>query len=147
MTYPIDQLAGLAKANGQFLMKLADIMRSNGESCARLGTKTATEITDHFKTMTPGKAPEAKTEMAKEIVGEMEAMRDATLEKTKAAFEEWQQCWGDVWNELSDQKQFGANLDHFKTLLGSWGKAAEAVKPTAKPKAAPRAATKPADEA
>ena len=148
MTYPIDQLTGLAQANSQFLLKLADIMRKNGESCAQLGTKAASEITDHFKKATPGKTPELKSDLAKGVLQEMEAMRDATLEKTKAAFEEWQQNWGQVWGELSDQKQFSDTFKNFQGLLGEWGKNIEAAaKPAAKEKPAPRASGKTTDQA
>lgn len=140
MTDPVTPITSMAKANSQLALKLAEIMRENSQTCMQLGSKTVTSLSDQLKSMAPGKMPEAKDAMAADFLKEMEGIRDGAMEKTKAAFEEWQESWSEIWSEVSDQNQWG---DMFKSFLGSIGKIGE-TKPAPKPKST-RAASKSAE--
>lgn len=93
MTTPVEQMMSLMQANGQFLLKMAEITRSSGAEGARIGSKAAATFVDQFKASKPGMAPTFRNEGTSEILGEIEKVREATLEQVKDAFEEWREVW------------------------------------------------------
>src|SRR3546814_18538612 len=66
MSYPLDQITALAKANGELVLKFAEIARSGGEEYAQIGSKAATLFVDQFKELKPGTVPSFKSERSEE---------------------------------------------------------------------------------
>src|SRR3546814_13424009 len=72
MSYPLDQITALAKANGELVLKFAEIARSGGEEYAQIGSKAATLFVDQFKELKPGTVPSFKSEAVTSLFGEVE---------------------------------------------------------------------------
>ena len=135
MTSPIDQMTKLTQANGKFMMKLAEISGEGGEACAQIGSKTAAAFADQMKSFKPGETTILKNDLAAPFFQEMENVREHTLEKYKAAFEEWQDTWTKAWQEMPEKLDVS---ESFKKLF-PWF---PAETPAPKPKPAPRTASK-----
>ena len=124
MTYPVDQILHLMKANGQFMLKLADITRSSGQECAQIGTKAASEFANRFKTLQPGKVPGFDSEGAQQILGDMQKVREETLGQVRGVFEEWQGAWSQLLS-TDGHKQFADNVQGFFTPFLNKGEEAK----------------------
>ena len=116
MTYPVDQLLLLMKANGHFMLKLADITRSSGQECAQIGTKVAFGFADRFKALQPGKVSAFDTEGPQNILSDMQKVREKTLGQVQDVFEEWQGAWSQLLS-ADGQKQFAEDVQGFFTLF------------------------------
>ncbi|WP_030541432.1 hypothetical protein [Sphingobium sp. DC-2] len=89
MSYPTDQFTALARANGEFALKLAEIVRSSGEDYVEIGRKAAATLSEQVRELKPGSIP-LKPEAAASFFGDLERSREEALAKAKTAFEEWQ---------------------------------------------------------
>lgn len=134
MSYPVDQIIALTKANGQFLLKLAEITRSVGADYAGIGRQGFASAVDQIKAFEPGKVPSLSGTPTATILAEIEKSRDAAAEKAKAAFEEWQGVWQDALSGTGPQEA----SDAFQKLIAPWfwnaatAKPVEPARPTAK---------------
>jgi len=117
MTFPVDQFVKLTRANGQFALKLAEIARSGGEDYLRIGSKAVSGLVDQTSSAAPGTTPMANGAGGVTILSEIEQSRKAAVAKTKAAFDDWQGAWKDVWSAGGDPK--GA-IDVFQSLTQPW---------------------------
>ncbi|CAN5206691.1 hypothetical protein BH10PSE13_BH10PSE13_00510 [soil metagenome] len=120
MTFPVDQFVKLTQANGQFALKLAEIARAGGEDYLRIGSKAVSGLAEQARAATPGATPRADGAGGVNLLSEIEQSREATVAKTKAAFDDWQGAWKDVWSTAADSK--GA-IDVFQNLTQSYLKA------------------------
>lgn len=136
MTFPVDQFVKLTRANGQFALKLAEIARTGGEDYLRIGSKAVSGLVDQARSAAPGTTPMANGAGGVTVLSEIEQSREDAVAKTKAAFDDWQGAWKDVWSAGGDPK--GA-IDAFQTLTQPWLKVFTAPK-----KATPEAPAKPA---
>lgn len=105
MTYPFDQITSLGKANGQLVVALAGIARDNAETYAQISGKAATAMFEQFKGLKPGAPPSFSSEPVTGLFGEIEKSREASVAKTKAAFDEWQGCCKDVLSQVAGGQQ------------------------------------------
>lgn len=120
MPYPVDQLAGLAKANLGLMLKLAEVARKGGEESLEVSNKAAERFAEEArasiasatdKTTDPATpSPAAPTV----FFADMEAVREHMIAGTKAAFEEWQQAW----KQAASVPAGAGPLDMFGALLG-----------------------------
>lgn len=138
MTYPVDQIITLSKANGQLLLKFAEIARSLGEDYAGIGEQGLTAAIDQVKTIEPGKLPSFSPVPATTLLSALEKSREAAAGKAKAAFEEWQAVWKEAFAAEGPQEAVAA----FQKLIAPWIKEAEKSA-----RAAPEAAPSPAPAA
>lgn len=105
MTYPVDQIAQIVKANGDLALGLADISRSSGEAWIEAGRKAAAAFTDRLRTATS--EPKAfVVPDGSDFANELKTINEQTLEKTQTALKAWQKVWGDAWKVVADQKTF-----------------------------------------
>lgn len=147
MTSPFEQIASLGKANGQLAVTLASIARDNAETYAKISGQAATAIFDQFKELKPGVVPSFSSEPITGLFGEIEKSREASVAKTKAAFEEWQGCCKDVLSEAAGGQQ------DLTQSVQSWFQplfkpiATEQEKAAKVPAPAPRTPAKPAETA
>lgn len=105
MSYPIDQILALAKANGQFAIRLTEIARETGEDYAQLGTRATASFFEQFKELKPGTFPAFTSEGASNLVGDIEKSREEWLAKAKAAFDEWQGSYKDLLSKGAGQQE------------------------------------------
>lgn len=140
MTFPVDQFVSLAKANGEFALKLAEIARESGEEYVRISGQAGSELTEKVKTFKPGTLPKADGEGLKTFLAQIEKSHATAVEKAQAAMAEWQGTLQDAFTAASDRN---GGLAAFETLMQPWLKvvtdtpapAAEtAAKPSAKSK-------------
>ena len=101
MTYPVDQLVALAKANGHLALRLADIMRTTGEEFLSTSNKARSSALDHLKDSKLGAFPVLNGDSTSSAWREMEKSREEALAQTRAAFSEWQ----DKYRELLVRRQ------------------------------------------
>lgn len=112
MTYPVDQIAHIVKANGDLALGLADISRSSGEAWFEASRKAATAFTDRLRAATS----EPKSFVVpdnSDFVNELKTINEQTLEKTQAAIKAWQKVWSDAWKVAADQKTFAGIVPEF----------------------------------
>ncbi|WP_404477680.1 hypothetical protein [Novosphingobium sp. BL-52-GroH] len=129
MSYPVDQYTALAKANGQFLLKLTEIARVSGENYAQLGGKAVATYLDQLKELKPGSVPSLASGGVTGLFSEVEKSREASLGKIKAAFDEWQGCCQGVLSQVaSPQELTGAVQAWFQPLLTMSASGLEKVK-------------------
>lgn len=134
MTYPIDQIVALTKANGQLALKLADIARTAGEDYAQIGGKAVAAFADQCKALKPMTAPAFGGEAVSGLFGEMEKSREASLARTKAAFDEWQDRCRHVFADADAPRELANGVQRwFQPFL---------MAETASAKAPPRAPAK-----
>ncbi len=114
MTYPVDQIVNLLKANGQLALKLAEIARTSGEEYLQIGSKAANGFAGQIQDIKPGQFPGFKSEAGTAILSDLEKSREETLLKVKTAVEDWQSTWKDVVSDTSAPKEL---TDKFQGLL------------------------------
>lgn len=105
MTYPLDQITRIVKANGDLVLGLADISRTSSEACFEAGRKAASAYTDRLRAATS----EPKSFIVpdnSELVNELKTIQEQTIEKTQTALKTWQKIWGDTWKAAADQNSF-----------------------------------------
>ncbi|GAD49729.1 hypothetical protein NT2_06_01690 [Caenibius tardaugens NBRC 16725] len=124
MTYPVDQILHLMKANGQFMLKLADITRGSSQEYAQIGTKAASEFANRFQTLQLGKVPSFDSEGAQQILSDMQKVREETLGQVRGVFEEWQGAWSQF-VPADGQKQFADTVQGFFTPFLNKGEEAK----------------------
>ncbi|EQB16744.1 MULTISPECIES: hypothetical protein [Sphingobium] len=105
MTYPFDQFSALGKAHGQFVAALAQIARESGEHYAQISGKAAASLFEQFKDLKPGAVPNFDSEPLTSLFGEVEKSREASLEKIKSAYDDWQGACQDVFSETARGQQ------------------------------------------
>ncbi len=102
MTYPVDQLTALAKANLNLALKLADVARAGGQESLQLGSKAVGGFAEEARsamTVANGTAQGGDKSAADKnaaLLSEFEKVREQMIAQTKAAFGEWQQAWSDA---------------------------------------------------
>ncbi|WP_336965764.1 hypothetical protein [Sphingobium aquiterrae] len=131
MGSPIEQIVAMTKANGRLAAKLAEIARSGGQDCAQIGSKAAATFVDQWKAIKPGTVASFRSDDVMRLFGEIEQSREVSLDRVKAAFDEWQGSWKDLLSQVGDQQPWFLSQD----------KAPAAAAPE-KAKAPPRAASK-----
>lgn len=121
MSYPLDQFTALAKANGDLVLRFADIARASGEECAQIGRKAATLFVDQLKELKPGKVPSVTSDAVTSLFSEAEKSREAAASKVKAAIDEWQGSWKDLLSQSTSQQQLTDTMQvWFRPLAGTW---------------------------
>jgi hypothetical protein len=105
MSYPLDQITALAKANGELVLKFADIARTGAEDYAQIGSKAATLFVDQLKELKPGTAPSFRSEAVTSLLSEAEKSREVSVGKLKTAIDEWQSSWKDLLSQATNQQQ------------------------------------------
>lgn len=140
MTYPVDQIVSLVKANGQLALNLANIARASGEECLQISGKVASDFAGEFKDFKPGQYPVLKGEAGTALFSNLEKNREETLAKVQAAFEEWQSTWKDVVSDTTGSEELAGKFqDLLQPWSGMFSKAAETATPPEKPKAPDKA--------
>lgn len=145
MTYPLDQIILLAKANGQLMLKLADISRTSSQQYAQIGTKAASQVADRLKALQPGQVPAFATEGAEHILGDIQKVREETLGKVQGVFEEWQGSWSQLLSSDGPRELADSMQGFFKPFLTAGVATAPASQASARPAAAARAPAAKAD--
>ncbi|AHE53559.1 MULTISPECIES: hypothetical protein [Sphingomonadaceae] len=112
MTYPLDQITALARANGELVLKFAEIARTGGEDYAQIGSKATTLFVDQLKELKPGTVPAFRSDGFTSLLGEMEKSREASMSKIKAAVEAWQGSWKDLLSQATGPQEL---TDSFRT--------------------------------
>lgn len=110
MSYPLDQITALAKANGELVLKFAEIARSGGEQYARIGSKAATLFVDRLKALKPGTVPSFRSDAVTSLFGEVEKSREASVGKLKAAIDEWQGSWKDLLSQATSKQELTGTI-------------------------------------
>lgn len=129
MSYPVDQFTALAKANGQFLLKLTEIARVSGENYAQLGGKAVATYFDQLKELKPGSVPSFASEGVTGLFSDVEKSREASLGEIKSAFDEWQGCCKEVLSQAANPQELtGAVQAWFQPLLTISASGPEKVK-------------------
>lgn len=105
MSYPVDQIVALAKANGQFVLKLAEIARMGGEEYMRIGSKVAAGLVDDLKDIRPGTVPAFQSGNVTGLIGEIDKSRDEAVARMKSAFVEWEGACKDALSQVTDQQK------------------------------------------
>lgn len=90
MTYPVDEMTSLAKANGQLFTALTDIGRSGAQDYFELNRKLVDAYAERLKGAKPGAVAAFDPAIFTDFLGQVEKQRAEALAKTKAALEEWQ---------------------------------------------------------
>ncbi|MCF8710106.1 hypothetical protein [Rhizorhapis sp. SPR117] len=142
MSYPLDQITALAKANGELVLKFAEIARTGGEDYAQIGSKAATLFADQLKELKPGTVPSFKSEAVTSLFGEVEKSREASVGKIKAAVDEWQDSWKDLLSQATNQQELTDTIQTwFQPLLKTPAAEPEKAKERAAPAPAPAKAS------
>lgn len=105
MTYPIDQIIALARANGELALKLAEIARSAGEQYLQIGSKATAAVADQVKDVKPGAVPTFNSEEARNLFAEIEKNRQAALTEARSALTEWQGSYTALFTDASNQQE------------------------------------------
>lgn len=116
MSYPVDQIVTLTKANGQLLSRLAEIAKAVGEDYAGIGKQELAGAVDRFKAIEPGKLPTFFGGSSAELFAEIQKTQEAAAGKVKAAFEEWQAIWKDTITNAGSENVIGS----FQKLITPW---------------------------
>ncbi len=129
MSYPLDQITALAKANGALVLKFAEIARTGAADYAQIGSKAAALLVDQLKELKPGTVPGFKSDAATSLFSEVEKSREATANKIKAAVDEWQGCCKDVLSQATNQQELTETVQTwFQPLLQTPASEPEKVK-------------------
>ncbi|MBO9378748.1 hypothetical protein GG804_18420 [Sphingomonas histidinilytica] len=129
MSYPLDQITALARANGELALKFAEIARAGGEECAQIGSKAAALFVDQLKELKPGTVPSLKSEAVTSMFNEAEKSREMAATKFKAAIDEWQGSWKDLLSQATNQQQLTDTLQAWFRPLAKTA-ATEPAKPS-----------------
>ncbi|MFW2828386.1 hypothetical protein [Sphingomonas sp. ID0503] len=105
MTYPIDQIVALAKANGQLALKFAEIARTAGEQYLQVGSKATAALADQVKDAKPGAVPSFNSEEATNLLAEIEKNRQAALTEARTALTQWQDSYRTLFADASSQQE------------------------------------------
>lgn len=128
MTYPIDQLLALATANGQLAVKLGEIARETGQDYAQLGAQATSALFAQFKDWKPGTVPPLP-EAASSLVEAVEKSREAAVDRTRAAVQQWQGSFDALLSPASGQQPWAEAWESwFRSGLGPF-----AMRPAAGP--------------
>lgn len=142
MSYPLDQITALAKANGELVLKFAEIARSGGEEYAQIGSKAATLFVDQLKELKPGTVPSFRSDAVTSLFAEAEKSREASVGKLKAAIDEWQGSWKDLFSQATSQQELTGTIQAwFQPLLKKSAAEPEKAKVPAAPVRVPAKAT------
>lgn len=133
MTYPFDQIILLAKANGQLMLKCADISRASAQEYAKIGTKAASDVAGQFKSLQPGKLPGFEAEGTSQVLGEIQKVREEALGEVRGAFEEWQGAWTQLLSAEGPKELAGSFQGLFSSLLTKGSATPPASEASAKP--------------
>ena len=94
MTYPLDKLAALTKANLDLSLRLAEIARQSGTDSLQAAIRAASGFGDTpWFDMDAAKKTGAMSEKSKNLFGEADQIRERMVADTTAAFEKWQGAW------------------------------------------------------
>lgn len=117
MTYPFDQLSGLAKANLDFSLTLADIARRAGQESLQ-GATTLVAILGEAAQAGANHEGKAAVLSGKgtDLLRDAEKLREQMLADTRAAFEAWRAAWSAAIVLPHDTK----SIDAFSTMLNFW---------------------------
>jgi hypothetical protein len=94
MPYPFDQFMGLAKANGELMLKLSEIARASGEAYLRIGASAASSTDDQARAEAPGATTGNSGGLT--YLSEIEKANEAAIASSKAAIEDWQNALKDI---------------------------------------------------
>ncbi|MAM37715.1 hypothetical protein ACGGKE_18235 (plasmid) [Sphingobium naphthae] len=117
MSYPLDQITALARANGDLVLKFAEIARTDGENYAQIGSKAVTLFVDQLKEFKPGTVPAFRSEAVTSLLNEVEKSREASVGKLKAAIGEWQVSWKDLLSQATDQQELTDSVQAWFQLV------------------------------
>ena len=92
--YPFDQFIGLAKANGQLMIKLSEIARASGEAYLRIGASAASSTSDQTRAEAPGATTSNSGGLT--YLSEIEKANEAAIASSQAAIEDWQNALKDI---------------------------------------------------
>lgn len=93
MSHPFEQLFALTRANGQLILALAEIARTEVQASIELSSKASSLLADQGKDLKPGTIPAFKSEAFVTLLGDLAKERDKSLSRMSAAVDEWQgQC-------------------------------------------------------
>jgi len=134
MSYPLDQITTLAKANGELFLRFAEIARSGGEEYAQIGSKAATLFVDQLKELKPGTVPSFRSDAVTSLLGEVEKSREASVSNIKAAVDDWQGSWKDLLSQVAGQQEL---TNTFQTWFQPLTRQVSVAEPEAKAPAAP----------
>ncbi|MDE1918604.1 MAG: hypothetical protein KGJ57_13810 [Sphingomonadales bacterium] len=138
MAVTFETFVDLAKANGEFATKVAQIARSGGEDYVRIVKQMTLGLVDQVKAIEPGSLPKIQTEGSVEALAEINKGREEAVAKTKAAFEELQDAWKGVLGQTANPQ---AGFEVFQGLLKPWFSVGAASTPAQPVKARAKAET------
>jgi len=142
MSYPLDQITALAKANGELLLKFAEIVRTGSEDYVQIGSKAATVFVDQLKELKPGTVPSFRSDAATRLLSDIEKSREASVGKIKAAVDEWQGCCKDALSQAAGPQDLTDTIKAwFQPLLNTPPAEPEKAKVPAAPVRTPAKAT------
>lgn len=116
MSYPIDQLTALAKANLNLSVRLAEIARRSGQDSFQAATEATNAFGETARSETdPAKRVEALSEKGSGLFGQAGKIREQMFIDTRQAFQEWQDAWWAAVNVPSESR-----TEAFDSLLRFW---------------------------
>ena len=106
MSYPFDQLTALANANQKLALKCADIARAAGQRQSSIVAKAFFTASEQAGEDKPAAMTFPVLPGYSHALAEAEECRQASVNDTKAAFEEWRASVGGLFSPEEAQKQF-----------------------------------------
>ncbi|WP_454634792.1 hypothetical protein [Bradyrhizobium cenepequi] len=108
MTYPIEQLTALAKANLDLSLRLTEIARTRSQDVFQTGSKAMNDLI--ARTRDPGIAGDRPN-----LAAGTSKVIEEIITDTKDAIEKWQRSWVEAM--VTDR---GKALEAYSSLLGFW---------------------------
>jgi hypothetical protein len=123
MSYPIDQLTALTKANFDLALRLGGIARIGGQEMVQAGSKMTNGFAEDARAALlqatgkgGGTAAEAPGKVAA-VLADQEQVRAHVLADTRTAVEDWQRAWQTAEGTSAGAMPGNAFADLFKPWL------------------------------